>query len=48
VNRQGQVHFETLRASSFYTMFKTIRVCAHPSSFPIQLFRIQRSRSGGA
>ncbi len=48
MNRQRQVHFETLRAASFYTMFKTMRVCAHPSSFPIQLFRIQRSRSGAA
>src|SRR5450759_1678558 len=30
VNRQRQVHFETLRASAF----KTIRICAHCSSFP--------------
>jgi hypothetical protein len=34
VNRQRQVHFETLRASSFKTMFKTIRICAHRPSFP--------------
>src|SRR5260370_12426955 len=38
VNRQRQVHFETLRASSFKTMFqtmlKTISICAHRSSSP--------------
>ena len=34
VNRQRQVHFETLRASSFYTTFKAIRICAHRSSLP--------------
>jgi len=38
VNRQRQVHFETLRASpfqtTFQTMFQTIRICAHRSSFP--------------
>jgi hypothetical protein len=36
MNRQWQVHFETLRASSFQTtfktMFKTIRICVHRPS----------------
>jgi hypothetical protein len=42
VNRQRQVHFETLRASAFKTMFQTIRICAHlpPSSFPRSSSRI--------
>jgi hypothetical protein len=35
VNRQRQMHFETLRASPFYTMFQTIRICAHRSSLPV-------------
>jgi hypothetical protein len=35
VNRQRQVHFETLRTSAFYTMFQTIRICAHCSSLPV-------------
>jgi hypothetical protein len=38
MNRQWQVHFETLRASSFQTtfktMFKTIRICVHRPSLP--------------
>jgi hypothetical protein len=34
VNRQRQIHFETLRASSFQTMFKTIRICVHRRSLP--------------
>jgi hypothetical protein len=34
VNRQRQMHFETLRASSFQTMFQTIIICAHHSPFP--------------
>jgi len=38
VNRQRQMHFETLRASSFQTtfktMFNTIRICAHRPSLP--------------
>jgi hypothetical protein len=34
VNRQGQLHFETLRASPFQTMFNTIRICAHRPSLP--------------
>jgi hypothetical protein len=38
VNRQRQVHFETLRAPSlktmFQTMLKTISICAHRPSLP--------------
>ncbi len=34
VKRQRQVHFETLRASSFQTMFNTIRIGAHRPSLP--------------
>src|SRR5258708_38398894 len=40
INRQWQIHFETLRASAFNIMFKTIRICAHHSyvhSCPIQI-----------
>jgi hypothetical protein len=33
MNRQWQVHFETLRASSFQMIFKTIRICAHREYF---------------
>jgi hypothetical protein len=40
VNRQRQVHFKTLRASSFQTMFQTIGDCAHGSSFLDPAIRI--------
>ena len=34
VNRQRQVHFETLRAPAFQTMFNTIGICVHRPSLP--------------
>ena len=34
VNRQRQVHFETLRAPAFQTMFNAIRICVHRPSLP--------------
>jgi len=44
VNRQRQVHFETLRAPAFQTMFKAIRICVH---LPPSILPGSNSRIGG-